>query len=501
MSAAPDRLGGPAFVLPPGEQTGNLALRVLASIVDGLVPALASTGYAAASLTVEPGSATLLVLGIAAAMVILGWSVFVWWSGGERGATPGMRLVDLEIVGTADGHQIGWGRFFARQFAVSALGATVIGLPLMLIFLILDDNHRGWHDKLAQAVVIAKRQRGEPTDVEDASGTADADGEPSTRIRRRDVVGLPPHLAGAAAPASPAADPGLPRIEPPRHDRADQQAARPQRDDRGPAPQQSVPHQPPPHQPPPHQPAPQRQAPSQPGQQAQQWGPQPGPQQPGPPQPGPPQPGQQSGGQQSPAQSAPRPPQSQPSASQSAEPRRPQFDPGHPAQQPPRHQSTANLPPHLAHQLAEQPYVAQPWQPAGESAGAENPDATVLVPGRGAGRRPITDGWVLILEDGREVPIRPTVLLGRFPTPEVGEEVAELVAVDEGARMVSKTHLLVGVDNRGVYLVDRQSRNGSSLVDAEGQLHRLRPGEPVRVTEGQIVSFGDRRLAIRRTDG
>lgn len=476
MSAAQDRPRGPAFVMPPGERPGNLGLRVLASIVDALVPALASTGYAAASIILQPGSAALLVLGIAAAMVVLGWSVFVWWSGGERGATPGMRLVDLEIVGTADGRQIGWGRFFARQFAVSALGATGIGLPLMLIFLVLDENRRGWHDKLAQAVVIAKQQATDP-DHESSSDASSA--EPSTRIRRRDVVGLPPHLAGAApAPAAP--DPGLPRIAPPRETPPQDPRAQSGRSGsdqvNGWEPQQPQQHQ---------QPAPQHQHQPQQAQPQQQ---QPAPQHQHQPQQAQPQ-------HQQPApqhQQRPQPQQEQ-QHHQPAQP--PQPGPGHPAQQPPRHQPTANLPPHLAHQLAEQPYVAEPWQPAE----GENPDVTMLVPGRGAGRRPITDGWVLVLEDGREVPIRPSVLLGRFPTPEVGEEVAELIAVDEGARMVSKTHLLVGVDNRGVYLVDRDSRNGSSLVDGQGQLHRLRPGEPARVTEGQIVSFGDRRLAIRRT--
>ncbi len=105
--------------------------------------------------------------------------------------------------------------------------------------------------------------------------------------------------------------------------------------------------------------------------------------------------------------------------------------------------------------------------------------------------------WWIHLDDGRRVLVRGLVLLGRSPEPRAGEE-AEVVHVGVGGRLVSKTHLSVGVDAEGLYVVDRGSTNGTAVVAADGSYEPCPPGEPVHVSDGQIVSFGDRHLAVRR---
>ena len=56
------------------------------------------------------------------------------------------------------------------------------------------------------------------------------------------------------------------------------------------------------------------------------------------------------------------------------------------------------------------------------------------------------------------------VLLGRNPQPRVGEEDATLIKVLDESRTVSKSHLAVGVDAGGLYVMDRGSTNGTIVT-------------------------------------
>ncbi len=111
--------------------------------------------------------------------------------------------------------------------------------------------------------------------------------------------------------------------------------------------------------------------------------------------------------------------------------------------------------------------------------------------------RPLDEGWMVGLDDGRELPIIGVVLLGRNPQGRPGEEV-ELVKVADPTRTVSKTHLAIGVDAYGIYVMDRGSTNGSSVTSAGGVSTPCPPGDVIGVSEGNVVSFGDHWLEIRR---
>lgn len=97
---------------------------------------------------------------------------------------------------------------------------------------------------------------------------------------------------------------------------------------------------------------------------------------------------------------------------------------------------------------------------------------------------------VLHLWDGRSLDLTGTALMGRNPTPRDAEPApTHRLTIDDPTRSVSKTHLVVGVDARGVWLRDRGSTNGT-VVQSEGSRVQCAPHVEVRVPPGARVAFG-----------
>lgn len=115
-----------------------------------------------------------------------------------------------------------------------------------------------------------------------------------------------------------------------------------------------------------------------------------------------------------------------------------------------------------------------------------------------AAHSPYVQDWSILLDDGRRIAVEGLVLLGRNPQPKAGEEDAQLIKIADETRTVSKSHLAVGVDAGGIYIVDRGSTNGSTVSTTNGMSSRCRAGEMVRVGDGAIVSIGDHWLEITR---
>ncbi|WP_258723681.1 RDD family protein [Cellulomonas sp. NS3] len=99
----------------------------------------------------------------------------------------------------------------------------------------------------------------------------------------------------------------------------------------------------------------------------------------------------------------------------------------------------------------------------------------------------------LELSDGRTVTVDGTVLVGRNP---VGTGAEQLVRVVDPGRSVSKTHLQLGVDDRGLWVADRGSTNGTLVTLADGQQIVCGVEQRVRVPLGSTVSFGDCGLRV-----
>ena len=123
------------------------------------------------------------------------------------------------------------------------------------------------------------------------------------------------------------------------------------------------------------------------------------------------------------------------------------------------------------------------------------PAPTQVIPPASDGDRPLHAGWFAVLDDGRELAVSGLVLLGRNPQARPGEDDAELIKVADDTRTVSKTHLALGVDANGLFVMDRGSTNGTTLTTVANGSKPCPAGDVVPATEG-IVSFGDHWLRI-----
>ena len=96
------------------------------------------------------------------------------------------------------------------------------------------------------------------------------------------------------------------------------------------------------------------------------------------------------------------------------------------------------------------------------------------------------------LDDGRDFQLDRNVLVGRNPVGQSGEQHAQLLAVDDPGRSISKTHLHLLTDGAGIWVTDRHSTNGSAVTTPDGVRTPLEPGVPAFVTPGSSIHFGDR---------
>jgi uncharacterized RDD family membrane protein YckC len=398
--------------MPAGVTIAGLGARALVSILDVVPLALLSLLVSLLGAQNVPPT-VILVVGIAATLVSLGWLVFLWWGYATRGQGLPATWLRIRVLRLADGRPLGWGRWFLRVLVWYGSMIVPIVWLVLVVMMIVHPRRRGWHDLAGQSVVVQAKGP--------AAQSAEAPPIQRLAVASANMVSLPAHLVASRAPF---VAPEAPRPESVADRGSEPITALP--DFGGPA---SVPA--------PSSFAPIAEVPW------NQWGAQP------------------------------------------------------PAQPPVYPQQI----PYDAPGAYPSPPQPQPVQPAAPLIVAEDDDMTRthLAPvGRVPGPpRKATHGWQLRLDDGRTVPVTGLVLIGRNPRPQPDEQ-AQLVQAGVESRMVSKTHLAVGLDHRGLYVMDRGSTNGTAIANSGGQFEPCAPGDPVRVREGQIVSFGDRYLEVRR---
>jgi uncharacterized RDD family membrane protein YckC len=147
------------FVGPaPGIRFAGHGPRLLAYIVDTIVLFAIFMGCFAILGGVALGAARVESFGLAAGgaalgfllifIVAIGYFPFFWWRGGQ---TPGMRLFGLRVVRDRDGGPLSGG-----QAALRLLGFWVNSVAFYIGFawVLIDQRRRGWHDLIAQTVVI-----------------------------------------------------------------------------------------------------------------------------------------------------------------------------------------------------------------------------------------------------------------------------------------------------------------------------------------------------------
>lgn len=82
-----------------------------------------------------------------AGIAVEGLYFVVSWATGQ---TPGMRVARI-VLRRTDGSPVGVGHAFLR-FVGMQLSLALLGVGLLWIF--IDDHRQGWHDKLADTIVV-----------------------------------------------------------------------------------------------------------------------------------------------------------------------------------------------------------------------------------------------------------------------------------------------------------------------------------------------------------
>ncbi|WP_448760423.1 FHA domain-containing protein [Actinomyces oricola] len=160
--------------------------------------------------------------------------------------------------------------------------------------------------------------------------------------------------------------------------------------------------------------------------------------------------------------------------------------------------------------------AARAGAPAGPPAGVTNPSARtpIVVPfatkiGRAAqgtenstGRavsQPIAlPALHLLLDTGQVVPLEGTVLLGRDPVGVGPWAGSTPVPVVDPERSISKTHLVIRLEETRALVQDLGSTNGTIVVAPDGSMTHATPGAAVDAAVGSTVRFGERSLTVER---
>ena len=96
--------------------------------------------------------------------------------------------------------------------------------------------------------------------------------------------------------------------------------------------------------------------------------------------------------------------------------------------------------------------------------------------------------WVIHIEGEPPIEMGSRVVVGRNPAVVDGDGSARLVPVSD--QSVSKTHAEFGVDDRGAWVLDRHSTNGTRIIDLTGE-RVVVPGERAPLSGGAMIRLGE----------
>jgi hypothetical protein len=102
-----------------------------------------------------------------------------------------------------------------------------------------------------------------------------------------------------------------------------------------------------------------------------------------------------------------------------------------------------------------------------------------------------TPRYTLSFSGGEVIEVTGSGLVGRRPITQPGEQVDQIVAIQDPARSVSKTHLEFGLEAGELWICDRYSGNGTVVHPLGGVARQCEAGRRYRVTAGTRVEIGD----------
>jgi uncharacterized RDD family membrane protein YckC len=167
--AYPQASGYPATAgFAPQRAYGGFWIRLVARLLDGLILGIPIAivfgilfailgGVASTTASSDQNTQTAAILGlggifivfyIVVLVVVIGYYIYFW---GTSGSTFGMRILKLRVVDADTGGPIGIGRAVVR-YLMSIVNS--IACYIGWIWVAFDARKQGWHDKVANSVVI-----------------------------------------------------------------------------------------------------------------------------------------------------------------------------------------------------------------------------------------------------------------------------------------------------------------------------------------------------------
>lgn len=107
----------------------------------------------------------------------------------------------------------------------------------------------------------------------------------------------------------------------------------------------------------------------------------------------------------------------------------------------------------------------------------------------------LAGGGGVFLDDTTPLRLDPPTVIGRNPqAPGSHPDAVPHPVTDPRA---SKTHLLVGRDDKGPWVIDLHSTNGVALLPPGGEAVRIAAGRKVHLVPGAVALFGEHRIVAR----
>jgi uncharacterized RDD family membrane protein YckC len=158
----------PVYAAQAGTRYGGFWIRLVARIIDGIIVGVPlgviffvlvaiAGGIASTANTTDQNAQAAVGLGLVGVVLLVallgtvGTVIYYVYFWGTSGQTLGMRILNLRIVDANTGGPIGIGRAVIRYLmTIVNSAACYIGW----IWVAFDPRKQGWHDKVANSVVI-----------------------------------------------------------------------------------------------------------------------------------------------------------------------------------------------------------------------------------------------------------------------------------------------------------------------------------------------------------
>ena len=126
-------------------ELAGIGSRFASYLIDVII--LAVIGYGLAFVLMAIGASYMPAM---YAPIIVGLAYFTYFFG--SGQTPGMKVMNIKLIRTDGDTEIGYGKGFLRWIGMQ-ISSLVLGLGYLWI--LIDKNNQGWHDKIAGVYVVA----------------------------------------------------------------------------------------------------------------------------------------------------------------------------------------------------------------------------------------------------------------------------------------------------------------------------------------------------------